>query len=55
VADVVATGRGPRPDGLTEDYLTVQCEPAAGAHLERFAARLVLDGGRMRAVPIASA
>ncbi|MFI5230373.1 MAG: MiaB/RimO family radical SAM methylthiotransferase [Gemmatimonadales bacterium] len=55
VADVVATGRGPRPDGLTEDYLTVQCEPAAGAHLKRFAARLVLDGGRMRAVPIASA
>jgi threonylcarbamoyladenosine tRNA methylthiotransferase MtaB len=53
VADVVVTGRGPEPDGLTEDYLTVTCEPRAREPGERFAAQLLPDGGGMRAVSLA--
>ena len=49
-ADVVVTSGGPRPAGITEDFLTVHVEPgvARGARLR---AHLLVDDAHLRAIP----
>jgi threonylcarbamoyladenosine tRNA methylthiotransferase MtaB len=50
VADIVVTTGGPRPMGMTEDFLAVSV-PVAMARGTRFRARLVGDGANLKAIP----
>ena len=49
-ADVVVTSGGPRPAGMTEDFLTVRVEPGV-ARGTRFRARLAAEDAHVTAIP----
>lgn len=49
-ADVVVTSGGPRPTGMTEDFLTVRV-PAGIARGTRFRARLAAEDAHLAAIP----